>query len=71
MNRNGTTVKAISLEGLIVSKFRAGRDADVEDLKRLAVRCKSKIRWNEIEHLTKSDTEYSRIKMAIQLYEDP
>ena len=68
VGKHGTTVKAISLEGLIVSKFRTGRDADVEDLKRLVVRCKSKIRWNEIEHLAKSYTEYSLIKKAIRLY---
>jgi len=55
----------------IVSKFRAGRDADVEDLQWLAVRCKSKINWNEIKHLAKSDTEYSLIKTAIRLYENP
>ena len=69
-DKSGTAVKTISLEGLIVSKFRAGRDADVEDLQRLAVRCKSKINWNEVEHLAKSDTEYSLIRTAIKLYEN-
>ncbi|MDE0090465.1 MAG: nucleotidyltransferase [Thaumarchaeota archaeon] len=37
VDKNGTTVRIISLEGLIVSKFGAGRDADVEDLQWLAV----------------------------------
>lgn len=68
MDKNVTTAKAISLEGLIVSKFGAGRDADIEDLRRLTARRRSKINWNEIEHLAKSDAEYFLIKTAIQLY---
>lgn len=67
-DRKGTTVNAISLEGLIVAKFRAGRDQDIEDLQRLAVRCGPKIRWGEIRYLAKSDTEYSRIEQAIRHY---
>lgn len=68
VDRKGTTVNTISLEGLIVTKFRAGRDQDIEDLQRLAVRCSSKINWDEVKHLAKSDTEYSLIKQAISLY---
>ncbi len=64
----GTTVDAISLEGLIVAKFRAGRDQDIEDLRRLAVRCAPKINWDEVGNLAKSDTEYHGIRQAISLY---
>ena len=66
--KKGTTVNAISLEGLIVAKFRAGRDQDIEDLQRLAVRCGPKINWDEVRGLAKSDTEYSEIQQAIRLY---
>ncbi len=69
VDRKGTTtVNAISLEGLITAKFRAGRDQDIEDLRRLAIRCGSKINWSEIKNLAKSDTEYSEIEQAIRLY---
>ncbi len=32
IDKKGTTINTISLEGLIVTKFRAGRDQDIEDL---------------------------------------
>lgn len=69
VNKKGTTVNAISLEGLVVAKFRAGRDQDIEDLKRLAVACDSQINWDKIKRLTKHDTEYSEIKQAIRFYQ--
>ena len=68
VSERGATVNTISLEGLIVAKFRAGRDQDIKDLQRLAIRCGSKINWGEIRHLAKSDTEYSQIAQAIRLY---
>ena len=68
MDKKGTAVNVITLEGLVITKFRAGRDQDIEDLRRLAVRCRSKINWNEIRHLTKSDMEYSQIEQALRLY---
>ena len=58
VDRKGTVSNAISLEGLIVAKLRAGRDQDIEDLQRLAVRCGSKINWDEVKGLAKSDAEY-------------
>ena len=68
VDKKGTTVNSISLEGLIVTKFRAGRDQDMEDLQRLTVRCSSKINWDEIKCLVKSDTEYSEIEQTINFY---
>lgn len=68
VDKKETMVKAISLEGLIVSKFRAGRDQDIEDLQRLAIRCSSRINWDEIKNLAKTDVEYSSMQQAIQLY---
>ncbi|KEQ56391.1 Nucleotidyl transferase of unknown function protein [Marine Group I thaumarchaeote SCGC AAA799-P11] len=68
VDNKGTTVNTISLEGLIVAKFRAGRDQDIEDLQRLSIRCESKIDWNEIKNLTKNDVEYHNIEQAIRLY---
>ena len=67
VNKKENTVNVISLEGLIVSKFRAKRDQDIDDLKRLAIRCSSRINWNEIKNLTKNDVEYSYIKKLIQI----
>ena len=57
-----------NLKGLIVSKFRARRDQDIEDLQRLAICCEIKINWSEVKGLAKSDMEYSEIKQTIQLY---
>ena len=68
VDKKGTAVNVITLEGLVVTKFRAGRDQDIEDLRRLAVRCRSKINWNEIRYLAKSDMEYSQIEQALRLY---
>ena len=68
VDKKGTTVNAISLEGLIVVKFRAGRDQDIEDLQMLAIRCNTKINWDAIKYLAKSDLEYSEIRQAINLY---
>ena len=68
VDRKETVVNAISLERLVVAKFRAGRDLDIDDLKRLAIRCGSKIEWNEIRRLAKSNTEYTLIRQAIRLY---
>lgn len=66
VGKKGTTVDAISLEGLVVAKFRAGRDQDLEDLRRLAIRCGPRINWDEIGRLAKSDTERIKIKHAIR-----
>ncbi|MCY4491862.1 MAG: nucleotidyltransferase [Thaumarchaeota archaeon] len=68
VDKKGTTVNTISLEGLIIAKYRAGRDQDIEDLQRLAVCCSHKINWDEVKCLAKSDTEYSEIEQAISLY---
>ena len=68
VDKKGTAVNVIALEGLVVTKFRAGRDQDIEDLRRLAVRCRSKINWSEIRHLAKSDIEYSQMEQALRLY---
>ncbi len=68
MNKKENTVNVISLEGLIVSKFRAERDQDIEDLQRLAIHCSSRINWDEIKNLAKNDMEYSNIKNIIQLF---
>ncbi len=70
VNKKGTTVNVISLEGLIVTKFRAGRDHDIEDLIQLSIYCSSKINWDEIQNLVKDDVEYSNIKQTIHLYTD-
>ncbi len=68
MDKKETIVNAISLEGLIITKFRAGRDQDIEDLQRLAIRCSSRINWGEIKNIAKTDVEYARIRQAIQFY---
>ena len=66
--RRGVTVRAISLEGLIVSKFRAGRDSDIEDLWRLAARCGPRIVWDRIRGLSSDGVEHARIRDAFDLY---
>lgn len=62
------TVRAISLEGLITSKYRAGRDQDIRDLQQLAFRCSSNIGWNEIQNLSKNQEEFRNIQNTIKLF---
>lgn len=68
VDKKGTTVNVISLEGLIIAKFRAGRDQDIVDLQRLSTSCNSRINWDEIKNLAKNDIEYSNIKQIVHLY---
>lgn len=66
LDKGRVTLKAISLEGLVVSKFRAGRDRDVEDLhgviaanrgmidrERLAAMCRNAAELAEVIALVK------------------
>ena len=52
VDRKGTAINTISLEGLVVAKFRVGRDQDIHDLQSLAIRCGSKISRDEILYST-------------------
>ncbi len=68
VDKNGTTVNAIPLEGLIVAKFGAGRDRDIEDLQRLEIRRGRKVNWGAVKYLAKSNAEYSEIEQATRLH---
>lgn len=68
IDKKGNTVNAMNLETLIVSKFRANRDQDNEDLSRIA-----KIRYNDIQvdklkELTKSDMELRDIQNTLKFF---
>lgn len=64
---SGVAVNIISLEGLIISKYRSGRNIDVNDFKLLMHGCSNQIDWHEIERLVKSDTELLDLKNIVRI----
>ena len=70
VDKKGTTVNAICLEGLIVSKFRAKRDQDLGDLSLLAMYCYKDINWDFLKIFTKGDLEFKQIKDTMKFYKD-
>ncbi len=61
VDKKKTTVNAICLEGLIITKYRAGRDSDQTDLSLIAVYCHKKINWKLLQTFTKDDIEFRQI----------
>lgn len=61
----GGKLRAISLEGLIVSKFRSWRPKDRMDLRRIARNCGEGIDWDEIDLLAKHDVELAGIRKEL------
>ena len=70
VDKKGNTVNAMSLEALIVSKFRANREQDHEDLHRIASTRYKDIREDKLEELAKSDMEFQEIKNVLKFYAD-
>lgn len=64
------TVKASSLEVLLISKHRAGRNQDTYDLKLLAQERFNDINWKTLKGLTKDETEFQAIKTALEFQHD-
>jgi len=63
--KKGVTVRAASVEVLVVSKFRAAakrRGTDDVDIRTLAQRKYKEINWDALEALTESEIEYQRIR---------
>jgi hypothetical protein len=63
--RKGVTVKAASVEVLVVSKFRAAakrKGTDDVDIRTLAQRKYKEIDWDALRSLTESEMEFRRIK---------
>ena len=63
--RKGMTVKAASIEVLVVSKFRAAakrKGTDDVDIRTLAQRKYKDIDWDVLKALTESEIEFQRIK---------
>lgn len=58
----GEKIRAISLEGLIVSKYRAGRHKDMMDIRLLVKKCGEDIDWDEIALLSKHDVELAKMR---------
>ena len=65
---NGVNIHIISLEGLIVAKYRAGRDVDVQDIRNIFTYCKDQINWKEIENITKSEAELMDLKEQVNKF---
>lgn len=55
-------IRAISLEGLIVSKVRSGRPKDKMDMRLIARKCGEAIDWDEIALLSKHDVELAEMR---------
>jgi hypothetical protein len=64
------TVKASSLEVLLISKHRAGRNQDTYDLKLLAQELFHDINWKTLKSLTRDETEFQAIKTALEFQHD-
>ena len=63
--RKGVTVKAASVEVLVVSKFRAAakrRGTDDVDIRTLAQRKYKEIDWEDLKSMTESEIEFQRIR---------
>ncbi|MGI0037249.1 MAG: hypothetical protein ACRD99_02685 [Nitrososphaera sp.] len=68
--KKGVTIKAASLEVLVVSKFRAAakrRGTDDVDIRTLAQRKYKEMDWNVLKSLTKSVIEFQRIKREMDM----
>ena len=65
--KKGTTVRAICLEGLMVSKLRAGRPQDIEDLKFLASNCHRRVNYASLEDFSKPE-EFIELKNVIKFH---
>ncbi len=61
------SIRVICLEGLILAKHRAGRTADVADLKQLLTQCGGAIRWDAMGEIADSHeiTELRQISTAL------
>ena len=70
VDNKGTIVNAICLEGLIVTKFRAKRDQDLEDLSILSMYCYKNIDWKFLKTFTNEDVEFEQIAHTMKFYKD-
>lgn len=70
VDKKKTTVNAICLEGLIITKYRAGRDSDQTDLSLIAVYCHKKINWKLLQTFTKDDIEFRQIAETMKFYKE-
>ena len=68
VNKKGDIVKAMNLETLIVSKFRANRDQDNYDLKVIAQVRSNEINKERLRNLVKNEHELSEIETTMRYY---
>ena len=71
INKRGDRVKSICLEGLIVTKIRANRDQDLDDLYLLGTCCYKNIDWKLVKSFSKNDEEFKTIEDAMKFYAKP
>lgn len=64
------TLRVISLECLIVTKSRANRPADREDLHLLAKKRFNEIDWDIIKSISKSGMEFETMRKNMKFYHD-
>ena len=70
IDKKGNTVNVMSLETLVVSKFRANRAQDNEDLERIVKTRHSNIEDDKLRELTKNDTELKDIQCTLKFFVD-
>ncbi len=70
VDKKGAAVNAICLEGLIVTKHRANRDQDHEDLSLIAMYCYRNIDWKILKTFTKNDLEFRQIATDMKFYKN-
>lgn len=67
--KRAKTIKTVSLEALIVMKYRARRKQDYDDLKAIAQRRFKVIDWNILKLIAQpTETEYNAIYSTMKLY---
>jgi len=58
---NGNPIKIICLEGLIITKHRAGRTSDIDDLRHLLAQCGDQIKWEVMQEIA-TDVEIAELR---------
>ena len=64
-DKRGNKIKVASLEDLIITKHRASREQDSEDLYEIAKTKLHEINWQLLQSITKSELEFSEIKTTM------
>jgi len=63
---NRGSIKVMGLECLVITKHKAGREQDSEDLQNIAMRKFNQIDWNIVQSVTQDDFITSNIRRDME-----